>query len=145
MSGYVDIARQWIGTPYLHQSACKGAGCDCLGLLLGIAREAGHAPPVPPPYSRDWSEPAGEERLWDGARAFLRAKPLERAEMGDVILFRMRSGAVAKHLGLQSGVGPAPRFIHSMSGHGVLESRLTAPWQRRVVARFALPTPNTGG
>ena len=33
------IARAWIGTPYRHQGAVKGVGCDCLGLIRGIWRE----------------------------------------------------------------------------------------------------------
>jgi hypothetical protein len=48
----------------------------------------------------------------------------------------MREGAVAKHLGILSAAGDAPAFIHSMSGHGVLESPLSAPWAARIVARF---------
>ena len=36
----VALARGWIGTPYLHQTSAKAAGCDCLGLLRGIWREA---------------------------------------------------------------------------------------------------------
>ena len=59
---------------------------------------------------------------------------------GDVLLFRLRDRAVAKHLGIQSEVGPAPRMIHAYSGHGVLESPLTPPWHRRIVARFRFPT-----
>ena len=47
--------------------------------------------------------------------------------------------AVAKHLGLQAETGPAATFIHAYSGHGVVESALTPPWERRIVARFALP------
>lgn len=31
----IDAARDWIGTPYVHQASAKGAGCDCLGLLRG--------------------------------------------------------------------------------------------------------------
>lgn len=141
----LPLARAWIGTPYAHQASCKGAGCDCLGLILGIWREAGgEAPPVPP-YSRDWSELAGEERLWRAAKSLLRPKPVAQMVPGDLLLFRMRDGAVAKHLGLLSEAGTAPRFIHSMSGHGVLESALTAPWARRVVACFAFPELNKGG
>ena len=58
---------------------------------------------------------------------------------GDVLLFRMRAGAVAKHLGIQAGVGDGASFIHAYTGHGVVESPLTAPWARRIVARFAFP------
>jgi cell wall-associated NlpC family hydrolase len=34
----VDAARGWIGTPYRHQAATLGAGCDCQGLLRGVLR-----------------------------------------------------------------------------------------------------------
>ena len=140
MSRAVEIARGWIGTPYLHQCSMRGAGCDCLGLLRGIWREMlGPEPEAVPAYSRDWSEPEGEERLWAAALRHLVAKPLDREAAGDILLFRMREGAVAKHLGLQAGTGQGASFIHAYSGHGVVESALTPPWERRIVARFAFP------
>ncbi|KIN60755.1 Phage cell wall peptidase, NlpC/P60 family [Sulfitobacter noctilucae] len=46
---------------------------------------------------------------------------------------------MAKHLGVQSAVGAAPSFIHAYTGHGVVESPLSLPWQRRIVARFEFP------
>ena len=58
---------------------------------------------------------------------------------GDVLLFRMRSGAVAKHLGLQGRIGAQASFIHAYTGHGVVESPLSTPWRRRIVARFEFP------
>ena len=140
MSRAVEIARGWIGTPYLHQCSMRGAGCDCLGLLRGVWRELlGPEPEAVPAYSRDWSEPEGEERLWAAALRHLLAKPLDREAAGDILLFRMREGAVAKHLGLQAGTGQEASFIHAYSGHGVVESALTPPWERRIVARFAFP------
>ena len=51
----------------------------------------------------------------------------------------MRDGGVAKHLGVQAETGRAPSFVHAYSGRGVVESALTAPWARRVVARFSFP------
>ncbi len=136
----VLAARGWIGTPYVHQQSAKGAGCDCLGLLRGVWREVlGPEPEAVPAYSKDWSEPEGEERLWEAALRHLRAKPIEAQAPGDVVLFRMRSGSVAKHLGLQASVGPDASFIHAYSGHGVVESPFSAPWARRVVARFDFP------
>ena len=168
----VAAARAWIGTPYVHQAACKGGGCDCLGLVRGIWSEVvGAEPEQVPAYSMDWSEPQGEEQLWQAALRHLVAKPLDQAAVGDVILFRMRDGAVAKHLGVQSNlcdhllravpnlgrtqsalpagrsgaarpVGrarTASKFIHAYSGHGVVESPLSAPWQRRIVGRFQFP------
>ncbi len=143
MSGRDDIvcaARGWVGTPYRHQAAVRGAGCDCLGLLRGVWREVLGAEPEPvPPYSMDWAEPQGDERLWQAARRHLdEVSPSDEAP-GDVILFRMRAGAVAKHLGLAAHIGPGATFIHSYAGHGVVESPLSAPWRRRIAARFRFP------
>lgn len=136
----VREARRWIGTPYLHQASVRGAGCDCLGLLRGVWREIlGAEPAVVPSYTPDWSEPEGQERLWHEAARYLRPVDLDDAIAGDVILFRMRAGGVAKHLGIAGKVGATPSFIHAYSGHGVLESPLTAPWRRRIVARFQFP------
>ncbi|WP_375172662.1 NlpC/P60 family protein [Pseudooceanicola sp.] len=140
MTRVLQAARGWIGTPYLHQASVRGAGTDCLGLIRGVWRETcGAEPEAIPPYSRDWSEPEGEELLWRAALRHLVGKPLAQAAPGDVILFRMRDRSVAKHLGIQGNLAPHPTFIHAYSGHGVVESPLSAPWARRVVARFAFP------
>jgi len=136
----VTAARGWIGTPYRHQASCKGAGSDCLGLLRGVWREVlGEEPQAIPAYSMDWSEPARVEALWQGAMRHLLPKTLDDEAVGDVLLFRMREGAVAKHLGLAGQVGPMATFIHAYSGHAVVESPLSAPWKRRIVARFRFP------
>ncbi|PYG34588.1 NlpC/P60 family protein [Pelagimonas varians] len=144
MRGVVTAARGWIGTPYLHQTSLKGAGCDCLGLLRGVWREViGPEPEKIPAYSMDWSEPQGDERLWRAAVRHLRPKPLTSATPGDVLLFRMRDNAVAKHIGIQADIetksGSGASFIHAYSGHGVIESALGPQWAKRIVARFALP------
>ncbi len=143
MRAVVQAARGWIGTPYVHQCSTPGAGCDCLGLLRGVWREViGPEPETIPPYTQDWSEPEGEERLWRAALRHLTPKPLAEEAPGDVLLFRMRAGAVAKHLGLQAVTGSEASFVHAYSGHGVVESALTPPWERRIVARFAFPERN---
>ncbi|ETX28252.1 peptidase [Roseivivax isoporae LMG 25204] len=136
----VAAARGWIGTPYLHQGSLRGTGCDCLGLVRGVWREiVGPEPERPPAYSRDWSEPQGEERLWAAAVRHLVPRTGANLCPGDVLLFRMREGGVAKHLGIAGATDRGPSFIHAYSGHGVTESALTRPWRRRVVARFAFP------
>ncbi len=136
----VALARSWIGTPYHHQASCKGAGCDCLGLIRGIWREAaGPEPFALPAYTPDWAEARGVEALLEGAEALMVAVDAGEAAPGDVIVFRMRRGAVAKHLGVLSVAGSAPRFIHAYSGHGVVENALTPPWQRRIAGYFRFP------
>ena len=136
----VVSARSWLGTPYVHQQSLRGAGCDCLGLIRGVWRDViGEEPEAVPSYSRDWSEPQGEERLWKAALRNLTKKDLAQEAGGDVVLFRMRDGGVAKHLGIQSDTGAFPKFIHAYSGTAVHESPLSLPWRRRIVARFAFP------
>lgn len=136
----VAEARDWIGTPYVHQAACKGAGTDCLGLIRGIWRALiGPEPEDVPPYTMDWAEPAGQEVLLAAGLRLLRPKALADAASGDVLLFRMRDSAIAKHLGIAAQTGERPTFVHAYTGHGVVESPLSAPWARRIAARFAFP------
>ncbi len=138
MSRVVEAAREWIGTPYVHQATKKGAGCDCLGLLRGVWRELyGAEPQSVPAYTMDWDEPQGREVLARALARHLEPKPLADACAGDVLLFRMRKGAVAKHVGIAAEVGASPSFIHSYLGHGVVESPLTMAWAGRIAGRFA--------
>jgi NlpC/P60 family putative phage cell wall peptidase len=133
-------ARGWLGTPYVHQASARGAGCDCLGLLRGVWRALYGAEPEPvPAYTPDWSEPGRAERLWQAALRHLAPAPPGAEAPGDVLLFRMRAGGVAKHLGIAGATGPAPSFVHAYSGRAVMESPLSAPWRRRIVARFRFP------
>ncbi len=139
----VAAVRGWLGTPYRHQAAVRGAGADCLGLIRGVWAELyGPLPEAVPPYTPDWAEPAREEALWAAALRHLRPAGAVPGP-GEVLLFRMRAGAVAKHLGVLTevpgGALAGARFVHAYSGHGVVESALSAPWARRVVARFAFP------
>ncbi|MEM7319186.1 MAG: NlpC/P60 family protein [Pseudomonadota bacterium] len=136
----VQAARSWIGTPYRHQGSVCGAGTDCLGLVRGVWRQLfGAEPERVPAYSMDWSEPQGEERMWQAAKRHLRQKPLADLAEGDVILFRMLDNAVAKHIGILTRTGDLDSFVHAYSGHGVVESPLSDPWRRRIVAGFEFP------
>ncbi|MFV0334732.1 MAG: NlpC/P60 family protein [Tropicimonas sp.] len=140
----VEIARGWIGTPYRHQASVKGAGADCLGLIRGVWRSLyGAEPEEVPGYSPDWSEASGEERLWQAAMRHLEPRfPVCAPEPGDVLLFRMCDAGVAKHLGIFSLCEGLPSLVHAYQGHAVLESPLSRPLQRRIVARFAFPERN---
>ncbi|MCX7888572.1 MAG: NlpC/P60 family protein [Rhodobacteraceae bacterium] len=137
----VRAARAWLGTPYRHGASVRGAGADCLGLVRGVWRDVlGAEPEVPGPYTADWGEPGRVEILWEAAaRHLLAVAPGAERAPGEVLLFRLREGGIAKHMGILSVAGPSPAFIHSYSGHGVVESALTEPWRRRLVARFRFP------
>jgi len=136
----VSTARAWIGTPYLHQASVRSAGADCLGLVRGVWREVISAEPESiPAYSQDWSEPSGREDLLAAAQRWLVQKDSSDEAPGDVLLFRMRTGAVAKHLGIAAQIGAEASFIHAYTGHGVIETALSDPWRRKIAARFEFP------
>lgn len=137
----VARARAWIGTPYAHQSSCRGAGTDCLGLLRGIWRELlGPEPEPVPSYTPDWSEPNHSEDMLAAAGRHLDPVDTGQARPGDVVVLRMRDGGVAKHVGIlaRSPLGHET-LIHAYSGHGVVESPLTPPWSRRIAGVFRFP------
>lgn len=137
----VAIARGWIGTPYVHQASVQGAGADCLGLIRGVWRSLyGCEPEATPEYTPDWGEFRADEPLLAGAARHL--VPIARTDPfceGQVLLFRMRQGAVAKHLGIVSVAQDPARFLHAYTHHGVIESQLTSPWRQRIAARFRFP------
>ena len=134
-------ARGWIGTPYVHQASCRGVGTDCLGLVRGVWRELiGPEPETVPGYTPDWSEVSGSERMLDAAARNLVQVPRDAARPGDVLLFRMRANAPAKHAGiLATRTVAGGRLIHAYSGHAVCETTLGPAWARRIAAVFRFP------
>lgn len=140
MNRVVIEARTWIGTPYVHGASVKRAGTDCLGLIRGVWRSCvGAEPEAPPSYTPDWGEVGGIEVLDAAARRHMRSVDLAQSRPGDVLLFRMRDAAVAKHLGILSAVGSEAAFIHAYDRHGVVESPLSEPWRAKVAGCFRLP------
>ncbi len=158
----VRLARGWLGTPYHHQASLKGVGCDCLGLVRGVYAEAYGLPAATPPaYSRDLAEATGVETLLEAAGAHL----IELDQFwednepgnGDVLVFRLRPTAMAKHCGIVVGhPGPASgpsagrmsgsemRMIHAFEGAAVCEVNLTDWWLRRIAAVFRFPPTPKG-
>jgi NlpC/P60 family putative phage cell wall peptidase len=139
----IAAARGWLGTPYHDQASVRGVGCDCLGLVRGVWRELYGPEPMPiPPYSRDWGETGMREPLAEAARSVmpeLPELPVTEVVPGALLLFRMRTGAIAKHCGIFT----APdRFIHAYERSGVVEVPLDAAWRRRVAFVFLFPSPS---
>jgi NlpC/P60 family putative phage cell wall peptidase len=136
----IAAARDWLGTPYHDQASVKGVGCDCLGLVRGVWRELYGPEPMPvPPYSRDWGETGAREPLAEAAHKVMPEVPVTDLPLGALTLFRMRTGAVAKHCGI---VSAPDRFIHAYERTGVIEERLDSAWRRRLAFAFLFPSPS---
>jgi NlpC/P60 family putative phage cell wall peptidase len=133
----VAEARLWIGTPYHHQASVKGVGCDCLGLVRGVWRSfVGPEPEAIPGYSNDWGEAEGHETMLAAGRRHLIEIPPKLALPGDVVVFRIRAGRIAKHAGILTS---ASTFIHAQEGGPVCEVALGPWWSKRVTAAFRFP------
>lgn len=133
----IAAARGWLGTPYVHQASAKGAGTDCLGLVRGLWRELyGEEPEAPPPYTPDWIERHGDERLMAAASRWMDARRDGALMPGDVVLFRVVPGGLAKHMGVLTG---DDRFIHAYAGRAVCESWLSRWWKARIAGLYAFP------
>ncbi|MFQ5622354.1 MAG: peptidase [Paracoccaceae bacterium] len=137
----VAVARRWIGTPYRHQASCEGSGADCLGLIRGIWREIfGREPESAGAYTEDWSETDRVERLAEGAGRHLVRVTDGSRKPGDILLFRMKTNGVAKHLAVLESCEPGcETIIHAYCGHGVVRSPLGPSWARRIAFRFRFP------
>jgi NlpC/P60 family putative phage cell wall peptidase len=147
----VSTARSWIGTPYHHQMAVKGAGCDCLGLVRGVYEEIyGKPAEPPPPYTRDWAEATGRETLLEASDRYL--LPRRKSYLGhikfyeiwpgDVLIFRMRRGALAKHAAIATS---ASTMIHAFEDNPVCEVPLTPWWHRKLAGVYSFPQPEILG
>jgi NlpC/P60 family putative phage cell wall peptidase len=134
----VRAARRYIGTPYHHQAALAGAGCDCLGLVRGVWRDLyGSEPEAPPPYSPDWGETGPVEHMLEAAARHMVRIALGRADAGDVVVFRLRSGLIAKHAAILTS---RTTMIHAQSDDQVREVTMNDWWRRHATAAFAFPS-----
>ena len=133
----VAETRRWLGTPYHHQASLVGVGADCLGLVRGVWRALhGAEAEAVPAYSRDWAEATGAETMLAAARRHLREIDRTVARRGDVVIFRYRPRAVAKHIGILTD--PAC-MIHAIEGAAVGEVPLGVWWRRHMAAAFSFP------
>lgn len=118
----VAIAYQWLGTPYRHQACLKGIGVDCIGLVIGIAKELYGGLPkdfVLPAYSPRWAEESKKQLMVTYGQKYLQIIEPKNALPGDVLMYQMLRNGPTKHTGILVG---EKRIIHSYYPHGVVET-----------------------
>lgn len=140
----VAEARAWLGTPWQHQAALKGVGCDCTGLVRGVIAAFR---PLPAEL-----EQMSYARVPDGVtllrlcREHLHEVPAASAQPGDVLTFRYTLHP--QHLGIAGDyVHGGLSLIHALDQRGrsaaslagrVVEHRLDVAWRSRLVAVFRI-------
>jgi hypothetical protein len=140
----IRAARGWIGTPFHHQARVKGVGVDCIGLLVGIARELELTDDKGLPLA-DYDQP-NYSPLPDGrglktavSLHLLELASAGEASLGDVYLFRFQQDP--QHVGILSELPDgAASIIHCYSNTGkVVEHRLNDTWRKLIVAAYRFP------
>ncbi|BAP88837.1 cell wall-associated hydrolase [Burkholderiales bacterium GJ-E10] len=120
--------RDWLGTPYHHAARVKGAGVDCLMLLLEVYGRAGvfarrgvEVASIPiPRYARDIMLHRNEETYLEGIRRYA-AEVMDPAP-GNIALWKF--GRIYSHAGI---ITDWPAIIHAY-----------APEQRVVIGNAAM-------
>ena len=106
----ITEALTWDKVPYIHGQHSRH-GCDCVGLLIGVAKAVTLLPETYQPciYTSDWHCHNSTELLKQGIEA-LGGLPiaLQDIQPGDILLFRYAHAA--SHAGI---LLPGPRLIHA--------------------------------
>lgn len=107
MNDIARVAEEWIGTPFTWGQSVKGRGCDCKGLVAGVARDCGRSEGNSiEALAQDYGEGRFKpERLKSGLRRLF--DEVHAIEPGDILLLVI--GGAPQHLALAVGNG---RIVH---------------------------------
>lgn len=134
----VAEAREWVGTPVVWEASLKGKGCDCRGLIAGVARELGRCEAAEiEARIVGYAGRIDETELLSGLARLFDPVQLDERRAGDVLAFRYparhgRREMTVQHLAIDAGENG--RMVHAYMGEPaiVLEVPLDRFWSRRL-------------
>lgn len=133
----VAAAQRWRGTRWAHQASLRGVGTDCIGLIVGVARDCGIAEAgrwATDPASQGYGRAPDPAMLLAACERYL--DPVAIAAVGDILLMRFKPELPPQHFAILSALDPST-IIHAYSGaRRVVEHRLDALWAGRVVGAY---------
>ena len=128
----IITARSWVGTRFHHQGRKKGIGVDCIGLIVGVAKELRYKVIDQADYQR---EPK------DGELQAALEKYLIKSELkpGCIALFKLEKEP--QHVGIISDYGKGELgLIHAyLQVRKVVEHNLDITWRKRIVGTYEFP------
>lgn len=113
----VTAARGWLRVQFHHQGYGK-AGCDCIGLIAGVALELGIDGArqwLADPRFHSYSPQPDPRLLLEGCDQFLDQIPRGEAKPADIFLLRWENDPM--HFALVSVIAPL-RVIHALASLG---------------------------
>ncbi len=121
-------ARSWIGTRWHHQASCKGAGSDCIGFVVGVAKACGVLEAdefLNSSEFRGYGRQPDPQHLLEGCERWLDRINIADATIADILLFRfVKGGGAPQHFALISSENPR-YIIHAYAqARRVIEQRL---------------------
>ena len=112
MKSITEIAKEWIGTPWVHNQSVKGIGTDCVGLILGIGKEYGVIPDNF--YLPNYDRIPRQNNIIEFLNQQNYLKPINTVEPEAVMVFQV--GKIAGHVGIAIGEN---QIIHADMNYGV--------------------------
>jgi NlpC/P60 family putative phage cell wall peptidase len=141
----VAAARSWVGTPFRHQQSTKGAGVDCVGVILGVGRELGLleiSPQAWAPFAA-YSRQPNPARMRKAMARFLEASlvdPRSIPAIGAIGWFGWRA-ELPMHLAIVGEFEGRPTMIHAFETQGAcVENSIDEIWINRVDSWWQFPT-----
>lgn len=134
----VEKARETLGTPFHHQGRLAGAGIDCVGLLVHVAKSLNipHVDLAVYPLSPRgrWLEEILQKSLL----------PIQASDagVGDVVCFWMRRPDLPQHVGIVSEAsnGKILKIVHTYADVGkVVEHNFSGHWPNRIASVWRYP------
>ena len=128
-------ARAWLDTPFHHQGRLLGVGCDCVGLVVGVARALGV----------DVVDRSGYARIPQSGqlKAALDAQLVPVPDLAPGCVVLMRFGDDPQHVGIVAqALAGHLSLIHAYApARRVVEHRLDEDWRARIVQIYEYPAP----
>lgn len=140
----VAEARTWVGTPYAHQAALKGVGCDCGGLIRGAGEAAGVLAIDPIVWKQvgNYGRMPNPNRMRETLELFLSEIAADQIDDGDIAWLAWRED-LPMHLAIRATGPNGPTLIHALSDVGergrVVEHGFVAEWPDRVNSWWRYP------
>lgn len=133
----VSAARGWVGTPYHHLARLKAVGVDCIGLVIGVARELAL---VPADFDvQGYARSPDGRSLMEISHMHMTRIAREDMQPGDVVVLCF--DAEPQHFGIVGDYRHGGHsIIHAASNAGkVIETRLMYSRALQFIAAFKLP------
>ncbi len=140
----IEEAHSWLGTRFKHQGRVKKSdfdlgGCDCLGLIIGVAESlnihALNAVPLKLFDQNTYPKLLTSNILLEQLDQLLTRVEIENMQPGDVILLKINSWP--QHLAIIVSVDPEIIIIHSyIQARRVVKQHLPKIWFEKIIAVY---------